>query len=200
VLIAGLTGGLASGKSFVARAFGDLGCEVIEADQLGHEVMAPGGQAYAPVVEAFGGDILSADGRIDRRALAARVFHDPPALERLNAIVHPAVYLSSQERFREIEARRPDAIVIYVAAILIETGQQKRFDKLILVAAPREQQIERALERPGATEVDVLGRIEQQLPLERKVPLADFVIHTGGTKEDTLRQTKIVFEELRKLA
>ncbi len=199
MLIAGLTGGMACGKSFVARAFADLGCHVIEADELGHQVMKRGGAAYRGVVEAFGEGILDAEAEIDRRLLAARVFQSPKDLARLNAAVHPAVYEAARQRMEEIEAEEPDAVVIYVAAILIESGHYREVDKIIVVACPREKQIERALERPGATLPAVLARLDNQMPVEQKRSYADYLIDTGGTKEETVRQTEEVYRDLRRL-
>ena len=195
--IAGLTGGLACGKSFVAAALRELGCYVIEADALGHEVMEPGGPAYEAIVREFGAEVLRADGTVDRSRLAGLVFTDAERLKKLNAMVHPAVQALAAERFGEIGARDPDAIVIYVAAILIETGGHRQVEKLILVSCSRQQQIERAMRRPGATEKDVLARLERQLPLQEKRQFADYFIDTSGTTEETLRQTRMVFEDLR---
>jgi dephospho-CoA kinase len=200
MLIAGLTGGLGCGKSFVASALRDLGCYVIEADDLGHEVLRRDGSAYGPTIAAFGKGIVGEDGEIVRSRLAAIVFSDPAQLVRLNAIVHPAVRRLAHQRFAEIGERDPHAIIIYVAAILVETGGYREFPKLIVVECSREQQIERALLRPGAKLPDILARLERQLPLEEKKRIADFVIDAGGTIEHTLRQTKIVFDELKKLA
>jgi dephospho-CoA kinase len=200
MLIAGLTGGLACGKSFVARALGEMGCHVIEADEIGRAVMEPGAEAYEAVITAFGREIVDDDGRINRAKLAARVFASPPDLERLNAIVHPAVRARARRQFREIGARDPHAVIIYVAAILIESGAYREMDKIIVVTCPRQQQIERAMERPGAAESVVLARLERQMPAEKKRTWADYPIDTSGSKEDTLRQTKIVYEDLRKLA
>jgi dephospho-CoA kinase len=197
VVIAGLTGGLACGKSFVAAAFQDLGCYVIEADSLGHEVLRAEGEAYAAALAEFGQSIVDTEGLIDRPKLAALVFGDPTALEKLNAIVHPAVQQRAARQFREIGERDPHAIVIYVAAILIESGAYKNCDKLIVVSCTREQQIERAMHRHDATMADVLARLDRQMPMEKKLEFADYVIDTTGTKEDTLRQTKMVFEDLR---
>jgi dephospho-CoA kinase len=199
VLIAGLTGGLACGKSFVAEAFQGLGCHIVEADALGHEVTRPEGEAFAGIVAELGPEILDVQGMIDRPRLAALAFAGPAALERLNAIVHPAVRQRAARQFREIGERTPRAIVIYVAAILIEAGGQRQCDKVILVSCTREQQIERAMKRPHATQSDVLARLERQMPVEKKREFADYVIDTSGTKEDTLRQTKIVYEDLRTL-
>ncbi len=200
MLIAGLTGGLASGKSFVAAVFQELGAYVVEADELGHQVLRPEGAAYASVLESFGSAILNPDAAINRAKLGSLVFQDPAALTRLNAIVHPAVHRLAEERFREIGTTATDAVVIYIAAILVETGGYRQFPWLILTRCSREQQVERAMQRPGATVADVEARLARQLPLEQKLALATHVIDTGGTLEETRRQTKIVFEDLRKLA
>jgi dephospho-CoA kinase len=200
MLIAGLTGGIASGKSFVATELARLGCHVIEADVLGHAVLLPDGEAYEAVIEEFGTAILDAGDSIDRSALAAIVFSDAGKLARLNALVHPAVRERSRREFHAVAASDPHTIGIYAAAILIETEGYKELDKLIVAACPREKQIERALTRPGATEADVKARIERQMPLSKKLEFADYIIDTGGTKEETLSQTIMVFEDLRRLA
>lgn len=200
MLIAGLTGGMGCGKSFVARALADLGCHVIEADELGHDVLLPEGDAFAPVVAAFGTEILDSEGRIDRAALAARVFGHPEELARLNGIVHPAVRNLAMRRMREIGAREPHAVIVYVAAILLESGAYKDVGKIIVVSCTREQQIARSMDRAGATEAGVLARLDRQMPLEEKKKRADYLIDTSGTKEDTLRQTRAVWEDLKRQA
>ena len=177
---------------------------MIQADQIGHEVLAPNGEAYADVVREFGGEILTADGsadprEIDRRRLAALVFADAGKLARLNAIVHPAVIRREEALAAEFFARQPHGIAVVEAAILIETGSYRRFDTLILVFCAQEQQIERAMRREGAVEADIRARIARQMPLEEKRKYAGFVIDTSGTKEDTLRQTRTVYEELRRM-
>lgn len=192
MLIVGLTGGMACGKSFVAEAMRELGAYVIEADALGHQVIGPDGEARAQVLEEF--------GETDRSKLAAMVFGKPGELARLNAIVHPAVRERARRNIEEIVARDPRAVVVYVAAILFESGGLEGTGKTIVVTCTREQQIARALERPGASEASVMARLRHQLPEAEKVARADYVIDSSGTKDDTLRQTKMVFEELRKMA
>src|SRR5205085_569630 len=123
--------GLACGKSFVGEALAALGCLVIQADELGHEVLMPGGAAYDAVVAEFGPGVLSAAGEIDRRALAAQVFGAPERLARLNALVHPPVLRREEELIAGFAGREPDGIAVVEAAILIETGSYKRFDKMI---------------------------------------------------------------------
>jgi dephospho-CoA kinase len=199
MLKVGLTGGLACGKSFVGAALADLGCYLIHADDLGHQVLAPGAEAYHEVVTEFGPEILAAGGEIDRAALAARVFGNPERLARLNAAVHPAVIRREEKLMAEFAAREPDGIAVVEAAILIETGSYRRFDKMVLVTCAEEQQLERAMRRPGASEPDVQARIRRQLPIQEKRKFANFVIDTSGEKEDTLRQTRAVYEVLRRI-
>ena len=195
----GLTGGIGSGKTFVGEALAGWGCYVIHADELGHRVLAPSGEAYRSVVSEFGQEILGSEGAIDRPRLAALVFGNPDLLARLNALVHPAVLRSEDELSNAFFAREPHGIAVVEAAILIETGSYRRFDKLILVFCKRELQMERALRRKGAVEADIRARIERQMPLEEKRKYADYVIDTSGAKEETLRQARAVYEALRKL-
>jgi dephospho-CoA kinase len=199
MLRVGLTGGLASGKSFVARALRDLGCYLIEADELGHQVLLPGAEAFDAVVNEFGNNILDDDGHIDRRRLAAIVFQDPDRLKKLNSFVHPAVFSRQEHAIAEIAARDPQAIVVVEAAILVETGSYRRFDRLIVVVCSPELQIERAMKRDSATREQVLARLDRQLPLQEKIRFADYVIDTSGTKEETLKQTREVHDSLRSL-
>jgi dephospho-CoA kinase len=199
MLTVGLTGGLASGKSFVGLALEELGCKLIQADELGHEVLMPDGAAYPGVVREFGSGILNPDGEIDRRRLALEVFSDKERLRVLNSLVHPQVRARTDELVAEYYANDPDAIVIVEAAIHIETGGYKRFDKLIVVVCTVEQQIERAMKRDGSTRAQILTRLASQMPLEEKLKYADYVIDTSGRKEETLRQTEEVFLELRRL-
>jgi dephospho-CoA kinase len=199
MLKVGLTGGLASGKTFVGEVLASSGCLLIQADELGHEVLAPGGEAYDSVVREFGREILTDGGLIDRQRLAALVFASPGQLARLNALVHPSVVRREEESIAEFAAREPRGIAVVEAAILIETGSYKRFDRIILVWCAEEQQVERALRREGAEEGGVRARISRQMPLQEKRKFADFVIDTSGRKEDTLRQARAVYEALRRI-
>ena len=137
MLKVGLTGGLACGKSFVGEELASFGCLLIHADELGHQVLAPGGEAYEDVVREFGAEILERGGDIDRQALAAQVFGAPERLARLNALVHPPVLRREEALIAEFAARQPDGIAVVEAAILIETGSYKRFDRIILVTCSR---------------------------------------------------------------
>ncbi|MDQ2946105.1 MAG: dephospho-CoA kinase [Acidobacteriota bacterium] len=189
MLRVGLTGGLASGKSFIGKALEELGCYVIRADELGHQVLLPGGEAYDAVVAAF--------GTADRRRLASLVFHNPEKLAKLSSIVHPAVSRLQEQETARIAAADPNAIVVVEAAILVETGSYVKFDRLIVAVCTPEQQLERAMKRDSYLLEDAMGRISRQLPLEEKRRVAHFVIDTSGTKENTLEQTRVVYEALR---
>ncbi|MCL4401329.1 MAG: dephospho-CoA kinase [Acidobacteria bacterium] len=194
-----MTGGLACGKSFVAEALAGMGCHLIEADRLGHEVLLPGGEAYAGVVREFGSGILDAEGKIDRARLAAEVFGRPERLAALNRLVHPPVIRREEELFREFAMRDPRGITVVEAAILIETGSWRRFDRIILVVCPEEQQVERAMRRDGLEPEQVRARLARQMPVEEKRKYAHYIIDTSGSKEDALRRTLEVCEELRRI-
>jgi dephospho-CoA kinase len=197
MLRVGLTGGLASGKSFVGRTFQQFGCYLVRADDLGHEVLKPGGEAYEATVREFGRDILQPDGVIDRRALAAKVFGEPDNLEKLNRLVHPPVRARIRKLLDAYERENPDGIAIVEAAILVETGSYRDYAKLIVAVCRPEQQIERAMARDGMTREQALERLKRQMPLEEKIKYADYVIDTSGSKENTVAQTRAVYEALK---
>ena len=199
MLKVGLTGGLACGKSFVGQALADLGCHLIEADQIGHEVLLPGGAARADVVREFGTGILNPDGTIDRKRLAAEVFDKPERLEALNRLVHPHVFRREQELIDQYAKIDPRGIVVAEAAILVETGNYKNFDRVIRVECREEQQIERAMKRDHIGREDVLARLRRQMPLAEKRKFAHYVIDTSGGKEETLRRVREVYDALRRI-
>lgn len=203
MLSVGLTGGLASGKSFVGNALAGLGCLLIQADELGHRVIEPGAEAYEGVIREFGPGILNPDGTIDRRRLAGLVFDRPERLEKLNALVHPPVRARARKMIEEFAGRfsdtAKDGIAVTEAAILIETGMYRDYARLIVAVCRPEQQIERAMARDHLTREEVMHRLSRQMPLEEKVKYADYVIDTSGTKDQTLEQTRAVYESLRSL-
>ena len=200
ILAVALTGGLATGKSVVGKIFEELGCHRLEADQLGHQVLEPSGDAYRAVVELFGPEILDAKGTINRRRLAALVFPDPARLEQLNAIVHPAVERLRRARIAEISKTDPNAIVICEAAIYIETGATGAFDKVVLTVCGRELQIQRAMARGSDwSREETEARLARQWSDDRKRIAADFVIDTSNSLDDTRRQTIEVYNRLRGL-
>ncbi len=199
MLRVGLTGGLASGKTFVGRALADLGCLVIGADELGHRTLEPDGEAFESTVREFGAGILKADGTIDRLKLGALVFHDREKLAKLNALVHPPVWARERQLLDEYAATHPHGIGVVEAAILIEAGSYRNYAKLIVAVCSEEQQIERAMSRDGMTREQVLDRLSRQMPLAEKIKYADYVIDTSGAKENTLEQTRAVYHSLAAL-
>ena len=200
MLKVGLTGGLASGKSFVGQALADLGCHLIQADAIGHDLLLTTGAAYAPVVAEFGSVILQPSGEIDRRLLAAQVFAKPERLAALNRIVHPLVFQLEEQWLAEVARTDPHGIAIVEAAILIETGSYKRFDKIVLVVVDERIQIERAIKRDGMTLEETQARLTRQMPLAEKRKYADYILDTSGPKTETLSKTRELYESLRRTA
>jgi dephospho-CoA kinase len=199
MLTVGLTGGLATGKSSVGRSLAELGCFLIRFDELGHQVLEPGAEAYDGAIREFGSGILNPDGTIDRRELAALVFHDPERLAKLSALVHPPARARARKLLRDYEAAHPHGIAVVEAAILVETGSYRDYAKLIVAVCSKEQQIERAMDRDGITREEVLDRLSRQMPLEEKIKYADYVIDTSGSRENTLAQVRAVYESLKRL-
>ncbi len=200
MLKVGLTGGYATGKSFVAAALERLGCFVIYADELGHAALEIGGEAYQPTADAFGRGILRPDGSIDRKLLGARVFGSPELLRELNSFVHPAVFRLEEQKLGEWRAGNPHGIAVIEAAILIETGRHTVFDRLIVTTCSEEAQIARGIKRDHLTESEVAARLARQMPFAEKQKYADHVIDTNGSKESTLHQVELMFRELKELA
>jgi dephospho-CoA kinase len=195
---AGLTGGLASGKSTVAAMFRRLGALHLDADVIAHELLAPGGRAEAEVLARFGPGIVGADGAIDRGALGAIVFSDPAALADLNAIVHPKVRDEIARRLaREAASASPSEVALLDVPLLVEAGMDADLDAVIVVACPPEVQVARAVAR-GMREDEARRRIAAQAPLAAKLAVADVVIDNGGTIEHTEAQVRAAWERLTK--
>ncbi len=174
MLLVGLTGGLATGKSTVARIFQDLGAIVLDADLLARQAVAPGKPAHRDIVRTFGRRVLRADGTLDRGILAEIVFRNPAKLRQLNAIVHPRVARYQAQLSRQIARNDPKALIIYDAPVLIEAGAHKRMDKIIVVTADQKSQIARLRARNGFSRAEALRRIRSQIPLRTKIRLADY--------------------------
>ncbi len=178
--VIGLTGNIGTGKSTVGRMLAELGARVIDADQVAHEAMRPGGPAFQAVLDAFGPGILGADGSIDRVRLGGIVFRDAAALKRLEALVHPAVIAEVEARI----ARAEEPVVVVEAIKLIEAGMHRRYDALWVITAPRELQIARLMRERGLTEEEAALRVDAQPPQEEKAARADVVIvNDGGLDE-----------------
>lgn len=192
----GLTGGLASGKSTVAARFRHHGVPVIDADQLAREVVAPGSEGLAAVVAAFGDGVLAADGSLDRARMAALAFGDAAHRATLNAILHPRIGALTAERAAALAAAG-EPLACYEAALLVENGLADAFRPLVVVALPESVQVSRAVARDGGTEEQARARIAAQLPLAKKVSLADFVIDSSGSREATEAQADDVLTAIR---
>jgi dephospho-CoA kinase len=184
MLTIGLTGGIGSGKSTVARILGELGAPVIDADKVGHAIYEPGGPAYAEVVAAFGGEILAPDRTIDRRKLGPIVFADPAALKRLNSIVHPKMFARMREMVGAMRAAGERRPIVIEAAILIEANWQPLFDEIWLVVASRERVVER-VERDRAMKPEQIeARIKAQLSADERRKYATIVVINDGTIDE----------------
>jgi dephospho-CoA kinase len=197
VLLVGLTGGIASGKSLVARVFKDLGTHVIDADRIVHDLLQPGQAVWHEVVDHFGKEILLSDTCIDRRKLGDVVFHDTKKRDWLNRCIHPKVFETFSAQVKHLRNRQPADIVVFDAVLLIETGYNRNMDKIVVVYAEQEQQIERLASRDGFTRDHALARIQSQMPLEQKLGHADYIIHNTGTREQAERQATEVFLKLK---
>jgi dephospho-CoA kinase len=184
VQVFGLTGGLASGKGVVSARFAARGVPVINADELARDVVRPGTPGLAAIAAEFGAEVIAQNGELERRRLGQRVFGDPAARKRLEAITHPRIHAAMAERVAELAARG-EALACYEAPILVELGRADAVRPLVVVAADTETQVARAMQRDGLPEAEVRARIAAQLPLEEKVRVADYVIHNDGQLEET---------------
>ncbi len=200
VLLVGLTGGIASGKSVVAARLAEHGAVVVDADRIAREVVEPGTPALAEIARTFGPAVLAPDGSLDRAALGAIVFADPSARERLNAITHPAVARRSRELFARAARADPHAVVVYDVPLLAEGGRTDEFDLVVVVEADPEERVRRMVRDRGMSEEDARRRIAAQASDEERRALADVVVETNGSIEDTLRRADELWERLRAVA
>ena len=191
-----LTGGIASGKSTIARRLAEHGAVVVDADQLVREVQAPGSPVLTTIAAAFGDGMLRPDGSLDRAALGGRVFGDEAAITRLNAIVHPAVRAESARRFAEAFAADPAAVVVYDVPLLVEARVEDPWELVIVAHAPAEVRARRLVELRGLSPEEAAARIASQVPDEARLRIADVVIDTAGTLEQTLSQTDELWSHL----
>jgi len=199
MLKVGLTGSIAVGKSYVVSVLAELGCMTFDADKVAHSVMLPGTPAYKDIVAEFGRDVISTDGTIDRQKLGPIIFSDEARRLRLNQIVHPRVMEEQNRLLSEAAERDPGGIAIVDAALMIESGGYKRFDKLIVVYCDRETQITRLMRRNQIDRADAERRVAAQMSSEEKLRYADCSIDTSGTFENTHQRVLQVFDELVKL-
>jgi len=194
--VVGLTGGIASGKSTVSAMFRALGAEVIDADQLARQVVEPGTPGVEEVSRRFPG-VVDAQGRLDRAALAARIFADPAERAALEAILHPRIQLEARRRIGALE-QAGVPVALYDAALLFENGLQRNLQGVVLVWAPEEAQRRRLAARDGLPPAEVEARLAAQMPLSRKRTLATWEVDNGGSLADTEAQVRRIWEEIRR--
>ncbi|MFN7965804.1 MAG: dephospho-CoA kinase [Acidobacteriota bacterium] len=193
----GLTGGIATGKSTVSGMLREAGLPIVDADTLVHALLEPGGLAVEPILGEFGREVQRPDGGIDRQALGTRVFADDAQRKNLEAIVHPLVVSESQRRLHELAESGAHDVVVYDAALLIETGRHRDFDRLVVVACSPELQLERLIKRDGLSVDQAGARVRAQMPLSRKLALADYVIDNSGHWQETRRLVSDLIESLQ---
>ena len=195
-LLVGLTGGIATGKSTVSEILRQLGCEIIDADRLARDVVEPEQPAWKQIVAEFGGGIVTAEGALDRKKLGAIVFADPERRKRLEAITHPAIRARFQARLDELAAQGFAGIVVFDAPVMIESGNYKNMDRLVVVVTDDATQAARLQERDGTDEAEGRRKIASQMPLAEKAKLADYVIDNSGDREATAAEVRRVFAAL----
>ena len=194
MLLVGLTGGIGSGKSTVARLLEKRGAVVFDADLLAREAVEPGTPGHAAVIERFGADVLAPGGELDREALASIVFADPSARRDLEAIVHPEVrrlFAEGSEAYRDT-----DSVVVFSAPLLVETGMHTAFEVLVVVSATVATQIERLMHQRGMSEPSIRARIDAQAPLEDKAAAADFLVDNEGSLDELESQVDRLWNDL----
>ena len=196
MLKVGLTGSIAVGKSFVCDVFGELGCHILDADQVARDLVSPGTKGLRQVVESFGNSVLLADGSLDRSKLGSIVFADEEKRLQLNSIVHPLVIEAQDEWLAAREHEDPRGIAVIEAALMIEAGGYKRYDKLIVVWCKPEIQLNRLMLRDNLSPADASRRIASQMPQDEKKRYADFLIDTSNGFDETRRQSTEVFSHL----
>lgn len=192
-----LTGGIASGKSTIARRLAEHGAIVVDADQIVRDVQAPGSPVLQQIAEVFGDGVITAEGALDRASLGAKVFGDPELLARLNGIVHPAVRAESQRRFEAANAADPSAVVVYDVPLLVEARVDDPWDLIVVAHAPVPERLRRLVELRGMDERSAQERIDAQVSDDRRLAIADVVIDTSGTIEETRAQTDSLWERIR---
>jgi len=200
MLRVGLTGSIGIGKSHVTAILAELGCHVVDADQTAREAVVPGSAGLRAIAERFGSEILRADGTLDREKLGALVFANDELRQQLNSILHPYIISRQDEILNAWEAEDPHGIGVIDAALMIESGGYKRFDKLIVVHCNPEAQLQRVMKRNNLTRAEAELRIRAQLSQAEKMKFADYLIDTSGDFAATRRQTEEVFQALRALA
>ena len=200
MILVGLTGGIASGKSAVSSLLKTEGAHLIDADQVCHDLILKGHEAYQPVVLAFGADILNPSREIDRKKLGSIVFHDPVQRERLNHILHPLVFAELESKRQQMRQEDRSGITIFDAPLLIETKAHQRMDWVLLVYVDRETQLKRLIKREGLTPHEAALRIDAQLPIDQKIPFANEVIDNRNSPHEVKKVVREIYQRLLKKA
>jgi dephospho-CoA kinase len=193
----GLTGGIASGKSTIARRLAEHGAIIIDADIVSREVVAPGSPALASIALEFGEDMINSEGTLSRAKLGALVFSDAGKLEKLNAIMHPAVKTRSAEVLAKASADNPDSVIVYDVPLLVEADIARNYDEIIVASAPEETRIKRMIQLRGLTDEEAKARIGAQASEAKRLAIADVVIDTGGNLQHTLEQVDALWDRIR---
>jgi dephospho-CoA kinase len=199
VMLVAVTGGIATGKSTVSKILEESGAPLIDFDLLAREVVAPEKPVWKEIVDYFGKEVVQDDGQIDRKRLSEIVFQDVEKRKKLESFTHPRIFEEFHRQVKEIAAKDPNAIIQAGIPLLIELNLQHRFDKVLLVYAPRETQIDRLMKRDRISREAAMNILKAQMPIDEKLRYADFVIHNEGSPEETRKQVEAVWRELKKM-
>ena len=194
MLVIGLTGGIASGKTLVSDTFAELGAPIVDADLLAREVVEPGSDGLNGLVELFGSDIIDQNAMLDRAALRTLIFNNPKAREKVDALLHPMIRALSEKRIHQLQENR-HPYIIYAVPLLVETGQMERFDRIVVVDVPVSLQVQRLMSRDDSTEEQAKRIIKSQASQQQRLAVADEVVDNSGTIESTVSQVQALHEQ-----
>lgn len=197
MLIIGLTGGIASGKNSVSTILAEFGARIIDADIICRELVEPGKPAWREIVSTFGRDVLKKNNEINRKKLGEIIFNAPEKRDLLNSILHPRAIREEWRRIARIERDEPDALVVVNAALLIESGNYRDVDRVVVVAAEGETMIRRMMKRDGVSRDEAILRINAQMPMDEKIKHADYIIENNGSMEELRGKVIELYRALR---
>ena len=199
-LLVGLTGGMGSGRSLAASYFRELGAQMIDADRISRELVAPEKPAWKEIIEEFGSSVLNSDQTLNRKQVAAIVFNDESKRKKLEDIIHPRVIVEERRLYERYRQENSRVLAVIDAALLIESGNYKNVDTVIVVQCGREEQIRRVMERDGTVRSEVENRLNSQMSLEEKVGFGDYILRNDGTRESLKSQVGELYRDLRSRA